>query len=214
MLIYAVADIHGKRKKLIGIKKNIDKHQPDALVVAGDITNYFQPVDTINFLNILPVPVLTVRGNSDFPVVDKLILNSSNIHSIHGKAYLKNDFHFIGQGGAIPFPFRTKVCFREKKKFREIAISLTDKSILVMHPPPFGVLDRVLGRIHTGSRNIYEIITQKQPMLFLCGHIHEDIGNSVIGKTVVVNCSIGKSGDGAMIQLHANKIPKVEFLRE
>ena len=48
MLIYAVADIHGKRKKLIGIQKNIEKYQPDALVVAlgldtfaGDPTTHF-----------------------------------------------------------------------------------------------------------------------------------------------------------------------------
>ncbi len=212
MLCYAVADIHGKRTRLIRIEKNISKYKPDVLIVAGDITNYFYPADTINFLNTLPVPVLTVRGNSDFPVVDRLIFNSSNIHSIHGNAYSEKGFHFIGKGGAIPIPFRTKVCFREKKNFRGIASSLTDRSILVMHPPPFGILDRVLGRIHAGSRNIYEIINQKQPMLFICGHIHEDIGISSIGKTVVVNCSIGKSGDGAMIQLRLNKMPKINFI--
>ena len=81
-----------------------------------------------------------------------------------------------------------------------------------MHPPPFGVLDRVLDRVHSGSREIYNIITQKQPLLFLCGHIHEDTGQSNIGKTIVVNCSIGKSGGGAIIQLEENQIPKINFI--
>ncbi|MBA4367877.1 MAG: hypothetical protein C0403_09600 [Desulfobacterium sp.] len=213
MLLYAVADIHGKKENLLKIRKNIDQYQPDILIVAGDITNYFFPKDTIDYLSDLSIPVLTVRGNSDFPIVDRLISKTAAVYSIHGKAYFENGFHFIGLGGAVLIPFRTKVCFREASRFREIESSLTDKSILVMHPPPFGVLDRVLGRVHSGSQKIHNIITQKQPLLFLCGHIHEDIGQSVIGKTTVVNCSIGKSGGGAIIQLETNQMPKVNFIQ-
>jgi len=214
MLIYAVADIHGKKEKLNRIQNNIAAYQPDIVIVAGDITNYFYPARVVTALNMLPVPVLTVRGNSDLPVVERLISNSSNVHSIHGKAYREKGFHFIGMGGTVLLPFRTRVCFREKDKFREIASSLTDQSILVMHPPPFGVLDRVAGRVHAGSRNIHGLIMQKQPMLFLCGHIHEDVGSCLIGKTVVVNCSIGRGGEGAMIQLAAGKMPEVNFIGE
>lgn len=212
MLLYAVADIHGKKGNLERIRKNIDQYKPDILIIAGDITNYFYPKDTIEYISTFGIPILTVRGNSDFPIVDKLISKTSSIYSIHGKSFRENGFHFIGMGGAVLLPFRTRVCIREKKHFRTIGSALTDQSILVMHPPPFGVLDRVLGRIHSGSRNIYNIIAQKQPLLFLCGHIHEDIGQVVIGKTTVVNCSLGKIGEGAIIQLEANRMPKVDFI--
>lgn len=213
MLLYAVADIHGKKENLLKIRKNIEQYRPDILIIAGDITNYFFPKDTIEYVKKLSIPVLTVRGNSDFPIVERLISETETVYSIHKEAYFEEGFHFIGLGGALLLPFRTKVCFREENRFREIESSLTDKSILVMHPPPFGVLDRVMGRVHSGSREIYNIVVRRQPLLFICGHIHEDAGQSAIGKTIVVNCSIGKSGDGAMIQLEKNQMPKIDFIQ-
>ncbi len=212
MLIYAIADIHGRQERLALIKKNVKEYNPDLLVVAGDITNYFQPAKTIKILSSLSIPVLIVRGNSDFPVVERLAARTANIHSLHVQTFSKNSINFIGLSGAIPIPFRTRVCFQEKRIFGKILPLLTERSILVMHPPPYGIVDRVLGKLHAGSRCLYEVILQRQPMLCICGHIHEDIGKGDIGKTLVVNCSIGKMGEGAMIQLLDGKAPKVNFL--
>ena len=55
MLIYAVADIHGKPERLSLIRKKINDTAPDVLVVAGDITGYIRPVPTIEALNNMPV---------------------------------------------------------------------------------------------------------------------------------------------------------------
>ncbi len=41
MRIYAVADIHGKPEKITLVREKTEDLKPDALVVAGDITNYF-----------------------------------------------------------------------------------------------------------------------------------------------------------------------------
>jgi len=35
----------------------------------------------------------------------------------------------------------------------------------------------------------------------LCGHIHEDPGVMMLGRTTVVNCSLGRRGEGAVIDL-------------
>ena len=212
MLLYAVADIHGKKNNLSAIQENVRRYKPDLLIAAGDITNYFYPGNTVDRLAGMGVTVLTVRGNSDFPQVDRLIAEKPGVHSIHGKGYRQDGFHFIGWGGAVPLPFRTITCFMEKKRFRRIEPVLSQQSVLVMHPPPYGVLDRVLGKIHSGSRNIYNMILLNQPLLFLCGHIHEDIGHTRIGRTTVVNCSMGKWGDGAIIQLQADRAPIVKFI--
>jgi Icc-related predicted phosphoesterase len=59
---------------------------------------------------------------------------------------------------------------------------------------------------HAGSKIIYEIIQTIKPKLVLCGHIHEDPGFSKTNKTVIVNCSMGKRGKGAMIALNKNII--------
>ncbi len=39
MRIYAVADIHGKPEKIALVREKTEALKPDALVVAGDITN-------------------------------------------------------------------------------------------------------------------------------------------------------------------------------
>jgi Icc-related predicted phosphoesterase len=214
MLLYAVADIHGKLGKLSLIKKNVREHKPDMLIVAGDITNYFHPARTIEFIQGMPIPVLAVRGNSDFPIVETLISESSNISSLHLQKVFLEGIAFTGLGGTIPLPFRSKVSFREKRIFGRMVSKLEQQCVIVVHPPPFGVLDRVFGRFHAGSRILYAMITQHQPALCICGHIHEDVGSSFIGETLIVNCSMGRNGAGALIRFNHKEKSSVIFLEK
>ena len=59
--IYAVADIHGKPARIKRVHKVLLELNPDALIVAGDITNYFNSTDVVEQLNHMPVPVLAIR---------------------------------------------------------------------------------------------------------------------------------------------------------
>ena len=61
MRVYAVADIHGKPGKIERIRKVLSESKSDALVVAGDITNYFNADSVVGQLNSMPVPVLAIR---------------------------------------------------------------------------------------------------------------------------------------------------------
>jgi Icc-related predicted phosphoesterase len=180
--------------------------------VAGDITNYLNPSRTIEFMKGIPIPVLAVRGNSDFPIVEKLISESSNITSLHLQKFFSEGITFTGLGGTIPLPFRSKVSFWEKRIVEKMVSKLKQHSVIVVHPPPFGVLDRVFGRFHAGSRVLYTMIVKHQPALCICGHIHEDAGSGFIGKTLIVNCSIGKTGAGALIEFNSKKIPSAILL--
>jgi len=214
MLVYAVADIHGKPDKLSLIQKKVREHKPDILIVAGDLTNYLYPARTIEFMKSMPIPILAVRGNSDFPIVETLISESSTISSLHLRKVISGGITFTGLGGTIPFPFRSKISFREKQSFGEMVLRIEQHSVIVVHPPPFGVCDRVFGRFHAGSRGLYAMILQHQPILCICGHIHEDVGYSFIGETLIVNCSIGKIGAGSLIRFNRRKKPSVLFLKD
>jgi Icc-related predicted phosphoesterase len=68
MQIYAVADIHGKPDRLERIRTHIAALRPQALVVAGDITNYVSPARILSRIDALPVPVFAIRGNSDLKI--------------------------------------------------------------------------------------------------------------------------------------------------
>jgi Icc-related predicted phosphoesterase len=59
--------------------------------------------------------------------------------------------------------------------------------IVVSHGPPFGYLDLTHSGKRIGSREAVSYIRQKQPKLFICGHIHEAAGEAVLRETRIIN---------------------------
>jgi Icc-related predicted phosphoesterase len=186
--------------------------KPDALVVAGDITNYFNSTNFIEQLNHMPVPVLAIRGNTDLSKVDRLLDYYPNTSSLHLKEQKVNGVKFAGVSGTIPVPFDSRIRLREKWIFDALAGLINEDSVLVVHSPPRGILDEALGRFHAGCRRLYRLVVQRQPRLVLCGHIHERPGIAAIGQTTVVNCCLSRTGRGAMVDFDPAGSFKVEML--
>jgi Icc-related predicted phosphoesterase len=210
--IYATADLHGHLDRLGRIEDNVVALKPDVLVIAGDITGHREPAAYIRRLNDLPVPVLTVRGNMDAQETERLLEQCSNVTSLHQKKVTINGVSFVGMGGTIPVPFSSRICLREKQMIEVMDHLIRVDSVLVVHPPPYGTLDEGFGNIHAGSRGLRRLILEKQPKLLICGHIHEKPGWALIEKTLVVNCSMGRSGAGALITLSGDAVPTVRML--
>ncbi|MBW2592475.1 MAG: metallophosphoesterase family protein [Deltaproteobacteria bacterium] len=212
MLIYAVADIHGKPDRFAAIRQHAEIHCPDVIVVAGDITNFTAPCPAIALLNDMPAPVLAVRGNTDLMRVEHLLKRCSNITPLHLSQTIQDTTPFMGLSGTVPVPFRSRIRFREKQLFKSAEALINEHTVLVAHPPPFGYLDEIFGRIHAGSRRLYDLVIKCQPMLVLCGHIHECAGMATIGKTRVVNCNMAGQNAGALIEVDSCRTPRVIFL--
>ena len=212
MRVYAVADIHGKPARMAKIHGIMSELQPNALVVAGDITGYFNPEAVINCLNQLPAPVMAVRGNSDMKKVDHLLDFYPNTSSLHLSVQQTNGIDFIGVSGTIPVPFSTRISWQEKKILTALAALVTDDSVLVVHPPPRGLLDMAFGKFHAGCRGLHQLVERRRPRLVLCGHIHECPGVVSNGQTTVVNCSIARNGRGAVVIFDTEDSFQVEML--
>jgi len=212
MRIYAVADIHGKPARIEKIHKVLLELKPDALVVAGDITNYFNSTDVVEQLNHMPVPVLAIRGNTDLGKVDHLLNDYPNTSSLHLKEQNINGQKFVGVSGTIPVPFSSRLGWREKSVINTLEALVDDRSVLVVHCPPRGVLDEAFGRFHAGCRRLYKLVVQCQPRLVLCGHIHEHPGIATIDQTTVVNCNIARTGRGALVEFDPEGSLKVKML--
>jgi len=204
MLIYAVADIHGRADRL-------RISHPDIVVLAGDVTGHKNSLPFINQINALPVPVLAIRGNSDRKKVDRFIEASPTISSLHLKEVTIQEIPFIGISGTLPLPFSSRFCLREKNCIETIEPLTTRDSVLVVHPPPWGFLDEVLGRFHAGCRSLTSFISRAQPRLVICGHIHEGRGTASMGGSLIVNCSIGRGGAGTLIECHPNRIETIHL---
>jgi hypothetical protein len=210
MRIYAVADVHGKADKITRIRENIEKLNPDVLVVAGDITNFKNAASIIETFNHMPVPVLAVRGNTDAPKVDYWLDRYPNTTSLHLKKYLFKGTCFVGVGGTIPLPFRSRIGVWERKIIAKLARLVDEDSVLVAHPPPRGTLDEVFGRFHVGCQGLRQFVIDRRPKLLLCGHVHEKPGVATIGKTRVVNCSMAGAGNGALINIGSGAAITIE----
>jgi len=189
--ILAVADIHGAQYRLNLVLKNIERHSPDLVIVCGDITQFGPWALAKNFLNQIPVETLAITGNIDTPEVIKGIDDSRAI-GIELKRVVKKGVPFVGTNG---FDYSQLDVLNNKKL-------LDEKSVLVSHVPPYGTQDKIFLGKHGGSKELREIVDKFKPRLVLCGHIHEDPGIIKIGDTTVVNCSMGKRGEGAIIEIN------------
>jgi len=212
MRIYAVADIHGRSDRISLIRSNALQLDPDVLVVAGDITNYTCSTCILDQLNDIPVPVLAVRGNTDLSRVENLLENFPNISPLHLKQVTIGSTPFVGVSGCIPIPFSSRICLNQVRVIKKLKPLIKSNSVLVAHPPPWGTLDEVFGRFHAGCHSLEKAIKICRPMIMICGHIHESCGSVLIGKTLVVNCALGRHRAGAMIELDKDNNLKVEML--
>lgn len=204
MLIYAVADIHADPDRLEHIRSTVSAHHPDVVVAAGDIISYLHPEKTLKPLNDMKVPVLMVRGNSDPGYIESRFQIFSNLTSLHLNRVLVKSVAFTGLSGTLPLPFRNRVRLFEKDLMKRLSPLIDSETVVVVHPPPWGILDRVMGRFHSGSKLVRDIVEKKQPKLLICGHIHEAAGIETLGRTTVVNCGMPRIGRGVMIGLDAD----------
>ncbi len=198
--IYAVADIHGKPDRLEAIRRNIERHRPDLLILAGDITQYTRVGYTVDYLAQLSVPLGYVRGNTDRRHVDIWMKSILEARDLHLKRESFGGMDIVGVSGTFLLPFRSRIGFREARMVRALASLLTPGSILVCHPPPLGICDRVAGRFSAGSSAIARLVQTCRPGVVLCGHIHEASGTGFLEGTRIVNCAMGGGREGAILE--------------
>ena len=195
MKILAAADIHGAQYRLNILLGNIERHSPDLVVICGDITQ-FGPGDVAkNFLNQIPVETLAISGNIDTADVFKAI-DESKATNIEMKKVVKKGASFFGINGVNEQQTSQFLSNNEKV--------LDNTEILVTHVPPYHIQDKIFVGKHGGSKELKKFVDKFKPRLVLCGHIHEDPGYTKTDNTVVVNCSMGKRGEGALIEINGD----------
>ena len=200
MKIYSVADIHGSQYRLNIVLKNIEKYSPELMVICGDITQ-FGPGDVAkNFLNQIKTDTVAVPGNIDTPEVNQSIMESKAVN-INYKRVVKSGNTFVGIGGDLSDSL-SEVFIKYNNTSFPLEKSIDKETILVTHVPPYKTQDKVFLGHYSGSKDLRELVDKLTPKLVLCGHIHEDPGVTKLKNTIVVNCSIGKRTEGAIIDLN------------
>ncbi|MBR9679771.1 MAG: YfcE family phosphodiesterase [Candidatus Altiarchaeota archaeon] len=209
MKILALADVHGDTDKLYKLVSKLDK--PDAVLIAGDLTNS-GPAETVDkikeILESLTDKIMAVPGNWDDDESRKRIKELGI--DIHNSSVELGELKIIGFEGAQWVDTDSGVFMKydpvHNKLFSE------KKIILLTHVPPFDTrADTVWSGHHVGSPFLRTLVEEYQPALLVCGHIHEGLGLDKIGKTVVLNPGAVCDGYAAWIDWSAK--PKISLLK-
>jgi uncharacterized protein len=215
MKIIAAGDIHLSTHffKHVG-----DTVAADLLILNGDLTNFGGVDDArkiIEAASSAAPSVVAQFGNLDQPEVNDFLEEAGS--NLHNQARLIDEaLCLIGVGGSNITPFSTPSEFSEKtlarcaehgyRQAQELcsAANVLEKKtiplILVSHTPPLNTrVDRLASGRPVGSSAIREFISQRQPDLCICGHIHEAAGSDIIGRTPIYNP--GMLGAGGWLEI-------------
>ncbi|HYG98914.1 MAG TPA: metallophosphoesterase [Terriglobales bacterium] len=199
MRIAATADLHFTPQSYDRIREQMNRvrEEADALVLAGDLTNYGKPAEMDSLLNAivrLRVPTIAVLGNHDYESgqENELIqmMTSEGIKVLDGTAYERDGIGFAGCKGFLGgFGRSVLTAFGEKevKAFVQAAIDealkleralaqlRTDKRVIVVHYSPIPAT--VQGENpeiypYLGTSRLAEVIDRHGANLVLHGHAH------------------------------------------
>ena len=190
--ILAFSDLHGDEKALKLLEKKSKK--ADVVVCAGDFTVFENNILRImRKLDEIGKPVMLVNGNhEDAMLVAEICRKLKNVKQVHRKAYCSSEFPgyiFVGHGGE-GFELVSKDFERFSatavKKIKQLQ-KQKKKIIFVTHQPPHKTkLDFIWA--HHGSKSYSKFVRKIQPLLHVCGHLHETQGKKDrIRKTLVIN---------------------------
>lgn len=194
------------------IHKNALSEGAELIIMAGDIAGCFSQQRTAELMADLPAPVLAVRGNSDRRKAEETFWRRPQVSSLHFNKVEIDGICFAGISGTVPLPFESRLHLREKQLLAKALSFFQGVDVLVAHPPPRGTLDQVFGRFSAGSPALRKLALSCRPDVLICGHIHENTGTAFLDETLVVNCSVGRTGGGALIDYSPGHPAKVRFL--
>ncbi|MDQ5894103.1 MAG: uncharacterized protein QG596_364 [Actinomycetota bacterium] len=193
MRILAFSDLHrdlDQAARLTEMSK-----EADVVIGAGDFASIHQGLEeTIEALAGIETPTVLVPGNNETLEDLKVAAESwPSATVLHGNSIEIDGKTFFGLGGGIPVtPWDWSFDVEEAEAEAALA-GLTEGAVLVVHSPPKGHCDEAASGLRLGSTAIFKAIEEKQPVLAVCGHIHESWGQtSTVGGTEIVN--LGPSG--------------------
>ena len=208
--VLLIADLHGQFGKI----DSFLELNPEAVFIAGDITN-MGPVDAVDdVLSRIDVPCFAVPGNCDPREIIETLEHSDTV-CMHGTAINLGRMSLVGVGGSNPTPFNTPFEMTDKQldDVLNSAMKKMEKSVhnvLLCHAPPYGTLDKPAGE-HVGSQSIRKHM--KDFDLICCAHIHESRGIMEVDGVKIVNPGPAMDGHCAMIHFGTDaRDIKIELL--
>lgn len=199
MKLLALSDLHADEDLLDRLRAASARAKYDAVLFCGDITDRGPVSYAEDVLSLFP-KAYAVHGNMDTPEVVSRMREMGV--SVHGKKVKLGEWNLVGLGGSNPTPFGTP----SEQSEEEIAALLSragvdEFSIVLSHPPPYGIFDAVGNGMHAGSKAVRRMVEDKRPILLICGHVHEHEGKEILSETLVVKLGPAEKLRAAEIEI-------------
>lgn len=202
MKLLLFSDVHCSRPAVQRLIARAE--QADVLIGAGDFGVMRRgTAETLAPFRDLGKPLVAVPGNAESIEQLQAALTWEGAHALHGNSVVIDGVTFFGFGGGVPVtPFgEWSYDFTEKEAETGLK-KVTTGSVLIVHSPPHGVVDRSSRGMQLGSTAIRDAIVRTHPALVVCGHIHDCAGMiETLGDIPVVNAG----PDGILWNLEAGK---------
>ena len=193
MKVLFLSDTHDQHRKL----RNLPS--ADMLIHAGDISRRGEDHEIEDFIHWFAKQDYTykifIAGNHDFYFEDETVrriqkMLPDNTFYLCDSGVTINGLHIWGS--PITPTFFDWAFNRDRG--REIAkhwdLIPDNTDILITHGPPFGILDRTMGRLNVGCEDLLHTIKTIHPKYHLFGHIHEAYGEYRNEHTIFLNGSV------------------------
>lgn len=178
--ITCISDTHNQHRKL---DKFLDKS--DLLIHAGDLTSRGSEEEIKKFINWYESlegfnEKIFIAGNHDFLFQDKPTFCKKFLEDFNMKYLESSNFNYNGINiWGVPYqPIFHNWAFNLNdeelvEKWNEIP---NDTDIIVVHGPPYGILDETVRGEKAGCKFLLDRIKTVKPKIVIFGHIHEAAG--------------------------------------
>ena len=208
--ILAMADLHDRVEML----ELFNEMNFDLIVFCGDLhngSNREKARPAAKALASIGPPVLIVPGNMDRRDVIPDLWNEAGLINIDRKSYRVGSYGFIGVGGmVVRNPSRlgdpSKYYHLDDEVYESMATTYPNiigsaYRIVITHQPPRDTKDIMYSGERTGSISLRKFVEEYKPDLLLCGHIHEDRGETRLGSTRILNVGEMRKGYAASVDI-------------
>ena len=203
MKIAGITDIHGDLTFLKKAESYI--RNADIVFISGDITHFGGVPEAeaiIKQISEINSRIYAVSGNCDSPEIEVYLEKEGMLPLLSSISSGDTSLSVSGTGGSLAGPVKTPHTKHENDFVHFYENLAGNAEIVISHQPPYKTFaDKVMGHLHTGSKALRAYIDGKQPVLCLCGHIHESSGKEYYGNTLVINPGPFKEGRLAVINI-------------
>ena len=186
--VAAIYDIHGNLPALEAVLSDLERIEPDLLIVGGDVVSGPMPVEVLDRLVGLGKVVRFVRGNADREVISAYEMSPLEIEA-------RMDDPVVRMSGWA--------AARLERRHRELLASFSERvvvdvegigEVLFCHATPRS--DEEIITVLTPDDRLEEILLDIEQNLIVCGHVHTQYDRYLDGKRIVNAGSVGMPYQG------------------